>query len=149
MSEAVVVDASLVAKWFLNEHDTPQALALRNEWASAQVQLRAPLLLASELANLLHRRVVRGDIAHEDAHDVLTAILSGLITFDTDPALSIQAMAIARRFGLAAAYDAHYLALAERDTLPLWTADERFYNGLMGRTPLLHWIGEHQQSFGT
>lgn len=146
MSDAVVVDASLVAKWFLAEPDTPRALALRNQWAAARMRLYAPLLLADEMTNLLHRRVIHGDIGHGDARDMLATVVSGLVTFDRDPALSRSALDLAHRFNLAAAYDAHYLALAERDELPLWTADERFYNSLKAHMPLLHWIGEEQNS---
>lgn len=144
MSDGVVVDASLVAKWFLNEHDTFQALVLRNQWAEAQIRLHAPTLLASELANLLHRRAAHGSLVYTDAYDILTTVLGGLVAFDGDPALSVRALDIAHRFNLSAAYDAHYLALAERDALPMWTADERFYNSLKARMPLVHWIGEKQ-----
>ena len=51
MSERVVVDACLAAKWVLNEPYSPQAIALLQEWIGTEVQILAPALLATELAN--------------------------------------------------------------------------------------------------
>ncbi len=45
-----------------------------------------------------------------------------------DPELHLHAAQIARDCGLAAAYDSHYLALAERYDVELWTTDQRFHN---------------------
>ena len=39
--------------------------------------------------------------------------------------LNLHALHLARRFGLPACYDAHYMALAERLGVEFWTCDER------------------------
>lgn len=39
-------------------------------------------------------------------------------------------MQLARQFNLPAAYDAHYLALAERLEAELWTLDRKLFNAV-------------------
>jgi predicted nucleic acid-binding protein len=39
------------------------------------------------------------------------------------------------------AYDAQYLAVAERHQADFWTADERLFNALNGKFPHIDWLG--------
>jgi hypothetical protein len=41
-------------------------------------------------------------------------------------------MAFTFQFSLPATYDAHYLALAERENCEFWTADTRLFNAIKG-----------------
>ena len=50
-------------------------------------------------------------------------------------------MELAHRFGIPAAYDAHYLALAEVEKCELWTADERLWNAVRSEVDWVRWIG--------
>jgi predicted nucleic acid-binding protein len=45
----------------------------------------------------------------------------------------VHLIELASQFNLAATYDAHYLALAERENCEFWTADERLYNSVRDR----------------
>lgn len=47
-----------------------------------------------------------------------------------DIQLHQQALKIATTYRLPATYDAHYLALAERLNIELWTADRRLFNAV-------------------
>jgi predicted nucleic acid-binding protein len=145
VSERVVVDASLAAKWVLNEPYSPQATALLQEWIGAEVQILAPALLATELAHILYKRVVRGLNTLEDARTALHAVLHADITHDHDSMLSLRALELAHQLGLPATYDAHYLALAERESCAYWTADERLWNTVKGHLSWVHWIGDLSQ----
>lgn len=58
-----------------------------------------------------------------------------------DAALSDTATDIAQRTNRPATYDAHYIALAQREGCELWTADERLYNGVHAVYPFVRWIG--------
>ena len=72
----------------------------------------------------------------EEANDALDAIVGLGIELRSDAELRPRALALAGKLGLAAAYDAHYLALAERLGVEFWTADRR----LTGRWPNLAWV---------
>lgn len=48
-----VIDSSVVAKWFVNEHDSDQAIRIRDEFATGKVRLAAPTLLFYEVMNAL------------------------------------------------------------------------------------------------
>ena len=58
------------------------------------------------------------------------------------PGLSLRAFEMAACFKQPAAYDAHYLALADHLSCPFWTADERLYNGVQADFPHARWLGD-------
>ena len=49
----------------------------------------------------------------------------------------LRILELASQFKLPARYDAHYLALAEREQCEFWTADERLYNSVKDQ---LSWV---------
>lgn len=55
----------------------------------------------------------------------------------TYPDLHIRAWQLAVGFNQPRAYDAHYLAVAEREGCELWTTDRRLYNAVQ---PDLPWV---------
>ena len=62
MSGYVVVDASLAVKWLVEEDDPDKAHAVLESWVARDVTRIAPYLMAFEVANALHRRVLRGEL---------------------------------------------------------------------------------------
>jgi predicted nucleic acid-binding protein len=116
-----VVDASVVAKWFLEEEATLEARQLRDDFFEGLVQLRAPAILPFEVLNALRyhprfpdRYLVEASRALDRAA-ILTVPLTGEYLERT--------VGIARDRDLSI-YDASYLALAILDGCPLYTADE-------------------------
>ena len=113
-----VIDASVAIKWVIDEDGTPEALALRRH------ALAAPDLLIPECANILWKKVRRGELAPDEA--VLAARLLARADVDLMPMRSF--LEAATRIAVALdhpAYDCVYLALAEADGLTFITADER------------------------
>ena len=145
MSNVVIVDASIAIKWTINESDSSAALALLAHWNDKEIEVHAPALLAYEVTNALYRRVRRGEIPFGDARRGLTEIIFKVIAFDfpEDPEFNIRAMELVQQFGLPAAYDSHYLALAEREECELWTADTRLWNSTRGKLVWLRWLGDY------
>ena len=83
-----------------------------------------------EVVNALHRYVHHGMLLPEEASDALEAILGLGIELRSDAELHPRALALANKLGLAAAYDVHYLALAERLGAEFWTADRRLQHAV-------------------
>ena len=59
---SVVVDASLAVKWLVEEADSDKAHAALQSRVAQDITRIAPHLLAFEVANALHRRVLRGEL---------------------------------------------------------------------------------------
>ena len=61
----------------------------------------------------------------------------------TVPAQRQRAWQIATEFGFATVYDATYLALAELQGCPFWTADKRLFDQVKVRIPFVKWLGDY------
>ncbi len=48
-----VVDSSVVTKWFVGEHDSDQAIRIRDDFATGKIKLATPTLLFYEVMNAL------------------------------------------------------------------------------------------------
>ena len=141
MSEFVVVDASLAFKWLVEEEFSDEATELTRIWDDAGTRVAAPPLMPFEVANALHRRVVRGEIEVEAAGALMRDLMSLGIVFHETPGLYPRALELASRLNQGAIYDAHYLALAESLECELWTADRRFYRAARPEFDNVRWIG--------
>ncbi|MGQ9921569.1 MAG: type II toxin-antitoxin system VapC family toxin [Desulfobacca sp.] len=119
------VDASFVLR--LLGSTSPEA-APAQMWLESQEQGKiavAPGLLYYEVANALHRYVVKDQLTAAAARQLLELALDLEIEVYSEPDLHYQALRLAQELALPAAYDAHYLALAKRLGAELWTADQR------------------------
>lgn len=153
MSSVVVVDASIALKWAVTEPDSAEAQTLLDEWARQGMTLRVPTLYAYEVTNILRQRVRRGLMTPDEARADQAKLLSQNVTIDVlDQAQQLvqsdHALALANQLGLSATYDAHYLALAEREGCEYWTADERLWNAVKTQLPWVRWLGERGTSQG-
>jgi predicted nucleic acid-binding protein len=137
-----VVDASVGIKLFLVEPLSDRVDVLFDHLADTlPARFYVPDLFFVECANILWKYVRRfgypPDVARQDAADLVrlpvrpvpTAVLA-------EPALSF---AIAREI---TAYDAAYVVLANRLSLPLVTADEALVRNLAGSGVDVRFIGD-------
>ena len=146
MRDVVVVDASLAIKWAILEEDSDKAETLLDEWTQAAMTLIAPALFIYEVTNTIYRKVGRTLVTLDEAKQVLEKLLrrGPILDMPQDAALSLRAMDLAQQFRLPATYDAHYLALAEREVCDYWTADERLWNVIKQTLPWVRWLGSFQ-----
>ena len=126
---ALIIDASIAVKWVVEEDATPEALALRRK-----AKLIAPELLVAECANILWKKVQKGELLKEEA--LLAArVLQGAeiellptrFLFEAATRMSIEINHPAINYP---AYDCLYLALAVEKKCQFVTADERFLRKL-------------------
>jgi predicted nucleic acid-binding protein len=115
----LVVDASIAVKWVVEEDGTTAALALRRH------KVIAPDLLIPECANVLWKKVVRGELERTEAQIAARLIAAADVELVSMRAQMEQALRLAVRMNHPA-YDCIYLALAiDRDCLFV-TADKAF-----------------------
>jgi predicted nucleic acid-binding protein len=134
----IVVDATVAVKLVFAEDDSALAFELVASQLVAREELVAPDLLRYELTNVVRQRVRRGELTAERAPVVLETLLGLRIQYKPWPrdepwGLHARAFALAEEFDLPAAYDAHYIALAETLGCDLWTADARLVRAVAGR----------------
>ncbi len=133
------VDASLVVRVL----DAPRYPSVQREWdrlVSAGHELIAPTLFPYEVANALHQQQRAGMISAERAADGLRRVLRLPIELHGDASLHSRALELACAHHLPASYDAHYVALAERFRVPLWTCDRRLAKEMGGGPPEVHLV---------
>ncbi len=137
----VCVDASFILRMLLD----PDAESYSEAWVAWErrsVQRAAPTLLYYELTNGIHRYVRAGVLSEATAGKALRTAQSLPVALVGDAELHSRALVLAGELGLTAAYDAHYVALAERLGAELWTADARLANGVRGRCDCVRLVGD-------
>ena len=143
MNGRLVVDASFAVKWILEEEYTAQAISALAEWHSHHTDVFAPTWFLFEITNVLYQRIRRGELTSDEALRLISeSRQAGVQLIDYDEVLHARALELAHQFNLNAAYDAHYLALAERIDCELWTADERLWNSTRAELGWVRWVGE-------
>ena len=95
-----------------------------------------------EVANVLHGRVLRGEVSLEEAAHSLENLLTSVVELRDTSSLYRRTLEFALQLRQGAVYDSHYLALAESLGCDLWTADERFYRAAAPLAPNVHRLGE-------
>ncbi|MEZ0397168.1 MAG: type II toxin-antitoxin system VapC family toxin [Anaerolineales bacterium] len=126
----MIVDASVLLSALFPDEGQSQAQALLRRHVAGQERLRAPHLLLYEVNDALWRAERRGRVSETQVEQILEALKK--LEIELLPLDWKEILPFARRANCNA-YDAAYLALAERMGEPLVTADERLYNAVAGR----------------
>ena len=115
------MDASVAAKWFLEEAGRPEAIGLLASWGGS-VQMWAPELLWVEFANAVRHKVLANLIGPHDARRIMRTLLAMDIHALRLGELAGKALDLALETGVSV-WDATYVATALRIGAELWTAD--------------------------
>lgn len=141
----VVIDANILVAFGLSDEPLhTQAHQILSIWQSSQTVLAAPRLFRSEITAVMRKAVYQARITHEQGRSLLAQFLAYPVDFHEDDALLKTAYELAERFKRPRAYDAQYLALAQRLACPFWTADERLFNAVQDQFPNIRWLGDWQ-----
>lgn len=140
----ICVDASLAVKWVLEEEDSDRAWALYRVALRTREIIVAPPLLPIEVTNIVRQRMRRPDgPTQTEALDLLDNFLTFQVDIDNPVGLHRQALILADTHGLPAAYDGHYLALAQHLSCDFWTADQRLLNRLGTALPFVKSLADY------
>jgi predicted nucleic acid-binding protein len=116
----LVVDVSVLVPLLVGEDDSPAARAM----AGDEPELIAPDLVLAEALNVLWKKQRLGQIDDATRSDAVALVGPPLVRLIAMPPLARQASALAQELDHPV-YDCFYLALAEREGVPLVTADRR------------------------
>jgi predicted nucleic acid-binding protein len=133
------VDASLVVRLVSDPADEA-VHQLWLEWDAERRHLHAPTLLYYEVANALHRYSTLGYLSPEAVRLAFRAAVALPLQLHGDADLHWRALELAAELSLPAAYDAHYLALAESLGATFWTADARLAHTVQPSLPWVHLV---------
>lgn len=123
----LVVDASVVVKWFVEENLSDEAASLLRR----SIPLAAPDLIVSEVMNAVWKKCVRGVLTREQAEAV--ALLLPRSPVQLTPSLSLHQRALDIAIELRhPIYDCLYLACAERVGGRAVTADQALLRKVKG-----------------
>jgi len=131
-----VLDASIVASWCFPDERHPHADAAFRRIADESAT--APALLWFELRNVLLMGERRGRLSEAQTARFLNHVGELPIELDRDPNEALV-LGLARAHGLSV-YDAVYLELAQRKTLPLATLDKALIDA--ARSERIALVGE-------
>ena len=137
--EVVVVDASVILKWFVDEEYSDKALDLRDDYVSRMVDIASPELLPFEVLNALRYNPEFGE---KDMKECAVAIERyGLWLFPLLGELAEKSIENALKYGISI-YDACYVSLGELKTVIVYTADEKLLKKVKD-TPWLRHISDY------
>jgi predicted nucleic acid-binding protein len=122
----VVVDASIVVKWFVPEIHSEEA----RRFLTSRYCRHVPVLCHSEVGQTIWKKVyLKGEIPAEDGRQIVGALKASV--FEVHPIITLiePAFEIALATGRTV-YDSIYVALATALDCKLVTADKKLFNSL-------------------
>ena len=137
--DKIVVDSSVVIKWFVVEPFSTEARRILDEYATGALALHAPDLINAEVGNVVWKKHRFQGLAAEDAQQIIDEYRN--LTFVLTPTADLLDDA----FRLAVThertvYDALYIALSVREQCHYVTADEKLVNAVSASLPNVLWV---------
>lgn len=132
--DKVVVDSSVVIKWFVVEPYSVEARSILDRYQAGELDLLAPDLICAEIGNIVWKKHRFQSLAAEDAQQIIDAfhLLSLKLTSTATLLDEAYRLAVIHQRTV---YDAMYLALSVREQSQLVTADEKLVNALQSAFP--------------
>ncbi len=137
-----VIDASVGVKLFIGGDLSDKADALlAHLTADPPAQFFVPDLFYVECANVLWKHIRWADYSVERARDDLKSLSALALQCVSNADLLTETIKIAAEENISA-YDACYVALAQREKIPLVTADEKLARALAKSKYDAQWLGK-------
>jgi predicted nucleic acid-binding protein len=115
-------------------------VSLWEQWIADRAEIIAPSLLRYEVTNALYRSAAIGIVSETEAIDIVRSLDRLPIKYFDSAALNVSAFRIARTLDLKAAYDAHYLALSQRESAEFFTVDKRLVAAAQASHSFVHYV---------
>lgn len=141
IEEIVVVDASVITKWFVQEEYSINALKLRGDYINRLIDIAAPELLPFEVINSLRYNPEFGEKNIKESAKALQKY--SLWLFPILGKIAEKTIENAFKYGITV-YDSSYLSLADLESKTLYTADQKLLAKLKDNPRVRH-ISEYKQ----
>jgi predicted nucleic acid-binding protein len=131
--QALVVDASVALKWFVDEISTEKALKIRDHLKEEVIPI-VPSLFFYEIANVLR---YKPEFGSNDVKNIIQTLID--FQFRIEPfeqKLANLTIDLAYQYGITI-YDASYIAIGKRSQVDFITADEKLFSKLNGERIIL------------
>jgi predicted nucleic acid-binding protein len=139
--EALVIDASVAAKWHLtDEPDADAAAQLLSRFTERGLTLLAPTQIRSEVPSSITVATLGTPprLTRAEAEAAIAEFLALDLSLTDDTALALDAFRLVHQHGIAY-YDALYVALALRHGVPFVTADRKLHSRI-SQLPGVVWV---------
>ena len=139
----LVLDTSVIAKWFLPEPLSAEADSVLEDMRLGKSHLASPDLIVYEFANILWQRQIKNEISSRQAAAIMSDFERLPIELVPGDVLGSEALKIAGKTGCTA-YDGAFMALASGLDCTLVTADQRFVRLMAGTkfAKQVVWLGQ-------
>ena len=125
----VVLDTSVIIKWFVQEEDTDEALVWRDKHLEGKEIILVPSLLFYEVANVLRYNL---NLPQEKIFEIIDLLFDvELQVEEVNRSLILQSIELARNKNISV-YDAVYIILAQKWNCDFITADYKLLNRVKG-----------------
>jgi len=125
--QEVVVDASVIVKWFVEEENSDKAIKVRDRYIVGEIRIIAPEILQFEVINALyHKRLFSKDELKEIS-EALDAFSFDLYSLRGEYAKKAIEASVENNITV---YDAAYISLAMVKNTIVYTADEQLIKRL-------------------
>ena len=135
----IVVDSSIVIKWFVPEPYSTEARRILNEYQTGELSLRAPDLINAEVGNIVWKKHRFEGLAAEDAQEIIHAFHTLIFVLTSTADLLDVAYQLAVNHQRTV-YDALYIALSIQEQCQFVTADEKLVNAVRAGYPNIIWV---------
>lgn len=132
-----VVDASVAARFVLNEELSDKAAKVLEDFLSGRVELLAPSLVVYEVGNTLWKAVRRGLVSEEDALESFAEFLKLGLWRELEAEEELEALRWGSRND-STCYDSAYVIMASSEGAVLLTADDRLEEKAKVSVRVLH-----------
>jgi len=120
----LVIDASVLIKFFLPEVLSGQAEKILTQVEQGEIKLRAPDLIYPETGNILWKKHRRKELSRSEVEDISGSIESLPISIETSKPLMSLAIELGMAYGITV-YDSMYMVVAKISESTLITADRK------------------------
>lgn len=137
----MIIDASVLLSALFPDEAQQQAQCVIRDYTADRFTLFAPSLLTYEVTNAIWQGVRRQRIALTQAEEMLQTF--DALGINLEPVSWFEMLHWAVKYNRSA-YDASYLALAQRRGEQLITADLRLYNAVQNHLKWVIWLADYQ-----